>query len=229
MALIAPSILSADFARLGVALSLVEASGGRMLHIEVMDGHFVPDITVGQPVIQSLRKATALELSMHLLVERPERFIDDLARAGADRIAIQAESTSNPHRALEQVRATGRKAGLALNPGTSIEEATELLIAADYLLILTADPGSGEQRYIEGMATKISRAAKERDRRELDLEIMAAGGIGFSQVDALVDAGADILVVGSAIFNSRNPESALREMIQQAARSGSSCRDGALS
>jgi ribulose-phosphate 3-epimerase len=229
MALIAPSILSADFARLGVALSLVEASGGRMLHIEVMDGHFVPDITVGQPVIQSLRKATALELSMHLLVERPERFIDDLARAGADRIAIQAESTSNPHRALEQVRAAGRKAGLALNPGTSIEEATELLIAADYLLILTADPGSGEQRYIEGMATKISRAAKERDRRELDLEIMAAGGIGFSQVDALVDAGADILVVGSAIFNSRNPESALREMIQQAARSGSSCRDGALS
>ena len=227
MALIAASILFADFARLGEALACVEAGGCRMLHVEVMDGHFVPDITVGQPVIRSLRKATALELSVHLLVERPERFVEEIAQAGADRIAIHAEATPDLHRALGRVRAAGRKAGLALNPGTSIEVAAEQLKYADYLVILTADAGLAEPRHIEGMAAKVSRAAEERRRLGLHLEIVAAGDIGFSEVDALVDAGADILVVGSAIFNNRGPESAMAEMIQRAARPGRLIRNQA--
>ncbi len=218
MAAIAMSVLSADFARLGEALSLAEAAGCSMLHVQVMDGHFVPDVSVGQPVIESLRKAWPLHLSIELLVERPERFVEDMAKVGADRLAIHAEATPDAHRALRQVRATGCKAGLALNPGTSIEAVGPLLPCADYLVILTADAGLGEEKFIEGMADRVSSARKEAVRRGLPLEIVAAGGIGPAELDPLVNAGADILVVGSAIFNNHDPESVLEEMMRRVRR-----------
>ena len=217
MALIAPALFSADFARLGEALAAVEAAGVRRLQLEVMDGHFVPDITAGQPVIRSLRVATAVELGVHLLVERPERFIADMARAGADRIAIHAEATPGLHCALEQIKAVGPKVGLALNPATSLQVAWESLNQLDDLLILTADAGLGEGKYIARTTAKISQAAEERRRRGLHFNIVAAGGIGLAQVDALVEAGADILVAGSAVFNSRDPMAATKELMARAA------------
>lgn len=199
---------------------MAEKAGCGMLHVQVMDGHFVPDISVGPPVVESLRKATPLKLSVELLVERPERFIGDMAKAGADCIAIHAEATPDLDRALEQTRAAQCQAGLALNPGTPIEAVAELLPKANYLVILTANAGLGEPKFIEGMQGKVSRADEERRRHGMSLEIVAAGGIGPVEADALTEAGADILVVGTAIFNRQDGGAMLGRLVQRAGRPG---------
>lgn len=188
-----------------------------MIHVDVMDGHFVPDISVGQPVVESLRKATDLELDVHLMTERPERFIEDFARAGADRIAIHAEATSDLHRALERIRKAGAKAGLALQPGTPVESAFELLEEIDFLLVLTADAGLIEGEYIEGSSERILLAAEERDETELDFEIAADGGIGQAEVQELTQAGADILVAGAAIFDKGDARTNLESLMRATA------------
>jgi ribulose-phosphate 3-epimerase len=218
MVRIAPSILAADFARLGEALAAAKAAGARTLHVDVADGHFAPDITVGQPVIQSLRQHTDLELDVHLLVERPERFLEDFARAGADRIAIHAEATPDLHRALGQIRGLDRKAGLALNPATALASVIDVLEALDFLLVLTADAGLKEGEYIEGAAGKVAEAAEERRRRGLNFEIETEGGIGIEQIEGLISSGADILVAGSAIFSKGDPKANLEAMMRAAAQ-----------
>ncbi len=224
MVRIAPSILAADFARLGEALAAAKAAGARTLHVDVADGHFAPDITVGQPVIQSLRQHTDLELDVHLLVERPERFLEDFAKAGADRIAIHAEATPDLHRALDQIRALDRKAGLALNPATPPAHVRDALDGLDYLLILTADAGLKEGEYIPETARKVAEAAEERRRQGLTFEIEAEGGIGLDETGELITAGADILVAGCAIFSKGDPKANFEAMTRAAAQTAPTSR-----
>jgi ribulose-phosphate 3-epimerase len=214
MALIAPSLLAADFARLGEALHTIEAAGAPMLHVEVMDGHFVEDISVGQPFVRTLRKATKLVLDLHLLIERPERFIAEFLELGADRISVHLEATTRLHRVLEQIRKQGVKAGVALNPATPIETVVDLVGELDYLSVLCSDPGLSERTFILRSVEKVRAAASLRDERRADFAIQVEGGIRFEHIEQLTRAGADILVVGSAIFNSDDPKARLSEMLR---------------
>ncbi|MFB3923904.1 MAG: ribulose-phosphate 3-epimerase [Terriglobia bacterium] len=213
MALIAPSLLAADFARLGEALEIFKAAGASMVHVDVMDGHFVPEISVGLPVIESLRKATDLPLDIHLLIERPERFAERFVKAGADRLAIHAETTTRLHGVLEQIRICGAQPGVALNPSSPLELLSEVWGDIDFVNVLTAEPGLREQLYVPRVAGKVGAVARLRTDRRLDFAIQAEGGIGPQNLEELARAGADILVAGSAIFDSVDPRSRLAEMI----------------
>lgn len=215
MALIAPTLLSADFTRLGEALRIIQEAGASMVHVDVMDGHFVPEISVGQPVVKSLRQATKLVLDLHLLIERPERYIPEFAQIGADRLAIHAEGTPNLHKALSMIRATGATAGLALNPATALETVADALGAIDYLLILSADPGLGDLAFLPGAVAKVQAASALRRDGRMNFAIQVEGGIGFEQIAGLEQAGADILVTGSDIFH-KVPKTRLAEMLRQA-------------
>lgn len=216
MALIAPSLLAGDFSRLAETLKLFERIGAPMVHVDVMDGHLVPDITVGQPVVKSLGKSTELPLDVHLLVERPERYLREFTQAGADRVAIHAESTPNLHQALVEIRRAGAKVGLALNPSTAVESLLDALETIDYLLILSADLGFAGSSFLPHTLDKVRTACSLRRERGRDFAIQVEGGIGFDQIEPLVHAGADILVAGSDIFQ-KDPEVRLREAMRQAA------------
>lgn len=216
MALIAPSLLAADFARLAEALEIIKAAGASMIHVDVMDGHFAPDITVGQPVIASLRKATDLALDVHLLVERPERYAAQFVDAGADRLAVHAEATPHLPRVLELIRTRGAKAGAALNPATPVESLGDVLGEVDFLTILAADPGIQEGAFIPWSMEKVRAAARAREERRLQFAIQVEGAVGFDNLEELVRAGADILVAGSAIFHNDDPKARLGEMIRRA-------------
>jgi len=209
MALIAPSLLSWDFARMGEALESIKSAGAGLVHIDVSDGHFAGEITVGPPVIRSLRMATDLVLEIHLLVERPERFVADFLAAGADRLAVHAESTANLHAAIEAIHSQERKAGVALNPATLLED-------MDFLTLLTADYGPNGERLIPAMLEKVRRASRLRTGAGRRVDIEVEGGVEFAHVEKLVRAGADILVAGSAIMNNDNPKARLSEMIRLA-------------
>lgn len=217
MALIAPSILAADFARLAEALEIIKAAGASMVHVDVMDGHFVSDITVGQPVIRSLRKATDLVLDVHLLVERPERYTSDFLQAGADRVCVHTEATPHLHRLVEEIHADGAKVGVALNPATPVDSLVEILGELDFLNILTADPGLEEHPFIPASVTKVRAAAQTRADRRLDFALQVEGGVGVENLEELARAGADILVAGSAIFDRGDPQGRLSEMMRLAA------------
>ena len=224
MALIAPSLLTADFARLADALAIIKAAGATMIHVDVMDGHFVPDISVGQPVIRSLRRATDLALDVHLLIERPERYVAEFVEAGADRLAVHVEATPHAHRVLEQIRAHGAQAGVAVNPGTPLDSVSEVLGDADFLCLLTADPGMPEQKYIPPSVGKVRAAARARQEGRWNFQIQVEGGIRGDAVDELIHAGADILVAGSAIFHYDDPKRGLTELIRLASAAGQTSR-----
>jgi len=217
MALIAPSLLAADFSRLGEALELVKAAGATMVHVDVADGHFSPDLTVGQPVIRSLRNATDLALDLHLLIERPERYAAEFVDAGGDRVSVHAESTTNLHPILSAIRIRGAKAGVALNPSTPVDVLDEVLGELDFVMLLTADPGLKEQPFITGSLDKIRRAARARDERRLKFAIEVEGGVSLERVPEMIQAGADILVAGSAIFHNDSPGARLGDLIRLAA------------
>jgi ribulose-phosphate 3-epimerase len=218
MALIAPSLLAADFARLGEALGFIKAAGASMVHVDVMDGHFVPDITVGQPVIASLRKATDLVLDVHLQVELPERYAAEFVDLGADRVCVPAEATPQLHRALHLIRSRGAKVGVAVNPATPVEFLADVLGELDYLTILTADPGGGKETFLPQTVAKVHRASRVRTERRLDFALQAEGGIDAGNYEELVRAGADILVMGSDIFHGKgDPRARLAEMVRLAA------------
>jgi ribulose-phosphate 3-epimerase len=212
MALIAPSLLAADFARLGEALHTIKAAGAPMFHLEVMDGHFVEEISVGQPVVRSLRKATNLALDLHLLIERPERYIADFVEAGADRISVHVEATTRLHRVLGQIREQGAKAGVALNPATPVETIADVVGEFDFLSVLSSDPGLRERAFLPRSVEKVRAAAFLRDARRADFAIQVEGGIRLEHLEQLARAGADILVAGSAIFYSEDPKARLNEM-----------------
>jgi len=189
-----------------------------MVHVDVRDGHFVPEISLGLPVLESLRKATDLVLDVHLLIERPERYASEFVEAGADRISIHPEATPHFRSVLESVRSCGAKAGIALNPSTPLAWISEVWPEIDSLTILTAEPGPAAGRFIPSMVAKVREAAQIRSDRRLDFDLQAEGGIQPENLEALARAGADILVAGSAIFNSIDPRARLSEMIRYAAR-----------
>ena len=218
MVLIAPSLLAADFARLGEALRLIEEAGASLVHVDVMDGHFVPDISVGQPVVRSLRKATKLALDLHLLIERPERYVPEFLEIGADRMAVHAEATPNLHKALGMIRTGGARAGLALNLSTAVESVSDALEEVDYLLILSTDLGFASSAFVPRTLSKVRTACALRRERRLDFAIQVEGGISLDQIEALGEAGADILVAGSDIFQ-KDPKARLVEMMRLAASS----------
>jgi ribulose-phosphate 3-epimerase len=211
---IAPSLLATDFARLGEALQFMKEAGASMVHVDVMDGHFVPELSVGQPVVKSLRKATDLVLDLHLLFERPERYLAEFVSIGADRIAIHAEATPNLHKALSLIRVAGVQAGLALNPSTAVESVVDALGEIDFLLILSADLGFASSSFLPGTLSKVQTASKLRQKRKLDFVIQVEGGIGEENIESLGNAGADILVPGSDIFHKGSPSRWLELMSQ---------------
>lgn len=199
---IAPSILSADFARLGEQVREAEAAGADWIHVDVMDGHFVPNITVGPPILRALRPVTDLPLDVHLMIEQPDRLIPEFVRAGADRLTVHVETCPHLHRTIQQIRELGAKPGVTLNPATPLDTLQEILPEVDLVLIMSVNPGFGGQSYIPASTDKIARLRGMLDERGLtNVELEVDGGIKPHNAAKVVAAGASVLVVGSAIFN----------------------------
>jgi ribulose-phosphate 3-epimerase len=218
---IAASILSADFGRLGEQVKEAEAAGADWIHVDVMDGHFVPNMTVGPLVVQAIRPLTGLPLDVHLMVERPERLIPAFAEAGTDRLTVHVETCPNLHRTIQQIKELGLKAGVTLNPATSLITVEEILPDVDLVLLMSVSPGFGGQEYIPGSTARIARLRQMLDKRRLTgVELEVDGGIKSHNVVQIVTAGATVLVVGSAIFNQQasvaDNVAALREQVASA-------------
>ncbi len=215
---IAASILSADFARLGEQVKEAEAAGADWIHVDIMDGHFVPNMTVGPLVVRSLRPITTLPLDVHLMIEQPERLIPDFVRAGADRITVHVETCPHLHSTVQQINRLGVKAGVTLNPATPLNTLEEILPDVDLVLIMSVNPGFGGQSYILSSTARIARLRRMLDERGLaGVELEVDGGIKTHNVAEVVAAGATVLVIGSAIFNRQASVAAniaaLREQI----------------
>jgi len=209
---IAPSILSANFANLVSDIKAVEDAGADMLHIDVMDGHFVPNITIGAPVVKSLRKVSGLIFDVHLMIEKPESYIKDFADAGADIISVHAEASRHLHRLLQMIKSEGIKASLALNPATPINVIEHLLDDIDMILIMSVNPGFGGQEFIPAIYEKISLLKEYLLKKNKSIPIQVDGGIGLSNIKKVCDCGAEVIVSGSAIFRSENVKETIRLM-----------------
>lgn len=220
MAKIAPSILSADFARLAEDIEKVERGGAEYLHIDVMDGQFVPNITMGPPVIKSIRACTEMFLDVHLMIDKPERYIKEFAEAGADLITFHVEATPHSHRVLQAIHAQGIKAGVVLNPGTSLETIEYLLPDVDLVLLMSVNPGFGGQGFIPQIKAKIQSLRDMVTRLGLQVEIQVDGGVNRENILELERAGADVFVMGSAIFNSEDPEQTTKDVRKMLALQG---------
>ncbi len=212
---ILPSILSADFARLAVDIERVQAAGVSMLHVDVMDGHFVPNISLGPPVLRSLRKATRLHLDTHLMIEDPDRYLVDFVEAGADSLSVHWEACRHLHRTLESIRALGVPAGVVINPATPVRHLEEVLPMVDYVLVMSVNPGFGGQRFIPGSLAKLSQLARWRQEMGLDFKIQIDGGISAGNIAGVARAGADWVVAGSSVFGQKDPGSAVADMQQR--------------
>ncbi len=201
---IAPSILAADFAELGAAVRAAEAAGADYIHVDVMDGHFVPNITIGPPVVAALRQATTLPLDVHLMIEAPERYLADFARAGASILTVHVETCPHLHRTVEAIRDLGVRPGVTLNPATSLESVREILPYVAQVLVMTVNPGFGGQSYIPTMTAKIARLAAmiaALGPEAAGVEIEVDGGIDVTTVGPVVTAGATVLVAGTSVFH----------------------------
>jgi len=201
---IAPSILSADFSRLGEEIRAVEDAGADMIHVDVMDGHFVPNLTIGPPVVASIRKIARVPLDVHLMIEDPDRYIRSFAEAGSDIITVHAEAAAHLHRTLHLIRELGARAGVSVNPATPLSAVEEVMGDLDLLLVMTVNPGFGGQTFIESMLPKIQKARRILDGRSRDVILEVDGGITLGNIAAVKEAGADLFVAGSAIFLSEN-------------------------
>jgi ribulose-phosphate 3-epimerase len=210
---IAPSILSADFAALGAAVQQVEEGGADWIHLDVMDGHFVPNITIGPMVVKAVRQVTKLPLDVHLMIEKPERYIEGFAAAGADYLTVQAEACVHLHRVLQYIRQAGMRAGVALNPHTPLCAIEEILGDLDLILVMSVNPGFGGQEFIPGSLDKLRRLRSLLGKKHPDRVVIEVdGGIKFDNVREIADAGAEMLVAGSAIFAAADPAAAVRKM-----------------
>jgi ribulose-phosphate 3-epimerase len=213
---IAPSILSADFARLGEEISAAERGGAGLIHVDVMDGHYVPNITIGPAVVKSIRRVTELPLDCHLMITDPDDYIEAFAKAGANLISVHVEAVTHLHRTVMEIRKLGCQPGVVLNPATPLLALEEILPFVDYVLLMSVNPGFGGQSFIETALDKVSRLRDMIERRSLNVKIEIDGGIDTRNVAEVVRRGAQWLVAGSAIFGKENPEAATRALKQKA-------------
>lgn len=204
MAILAPSILSADFTKLGEEIQTVDEAGAEIIHVDVMDGKFVPSISFGMPVIKSIRKSTDKMFDVHLMIEEPIRYIEDFVEAGADSITVHVEACSDVIKTIEKIRETGKKAAISLNPKTDVKEVVPYLHLVDMVLVMSVNPGFGGQKLIEETLEKVVFLRKEIDEKKLNCLIEIDGGINLENVSDIVKMGADVIVAGSAIF--KNPK-----------------------
>jgi ribulose-phosphate 3-epimerase len=209
---IAPSILSADFSRLGEEIKAVEKAGADLIHVDVMDGHYVPNITIGPGVVSSLRKTTGLPFDVHLMIEDPDRYIDAFVDAGSNIITVHAEAVIHLHRTVHYIKGKGVKVGVSLNPSTPLACVEEILPDIDLLLIMTVNPGFGGQKFISGMLPKIRKARELAQTRGLKMAIEVDGGVTAENIGTLAEAGADIFVAGAAIFGSPSYSDTINRM-----------------
>ena len=212
---IAPSILSADFTKLADEIAAVETGGAKVLHVDVMDGHFVPNITIGLPVVKSLRKATKLTIDTHLMIEEPSRYAVQFVEAGADMVSVHVEADVHLQRTLVAIREAGAKAGIAINPGTPLSALEEALPYADFVLLMSVNPGFGGQSFIPTSVDKLRRLKQMIVDRGLDTKIEIDGGIDASNILEIVQSGAEIIVAGSAVYGRGNATEAVRELIDK--------------
>jgi ribulose-phosphate 3-epimerase len=202
---LAPSILSADFARLGEQVRAAAQGGGSVVHVDIMDGHFVPNLTIGPPVVKALRKVTKLPLDCHLMIENPDEFIPAFAEAGADWISVHQEACRHLNRTLHLIRSHNCLAGAVINPATPVDALAEVLNLVDYVLVMSVNPGFGGQKFIPGTLHKMRRLAEIRSQRGLNYRIEVDGGIALDTVGEVVRAGGEILVAGNAVFGNGDP------------------------
>jgi ribulose-phosphate 3-epimerase len=207
---IAPSILSADFSRLGEEIEAVERGGATILHVDVMDGHFVPNLTLGLPVVKSIAQATELPIDAHLMISEPGRYAQQFVEAGARMVSVHVEADAHLHRTLASIKSAGAQAGVVLNPATPIESLGEALQFADYVLVMSVNPGFGGQKFIPTSVDKVRRLRRMIEERKLDTRIEIDGGIDLENIASVITAGAEIIVAGSAIFGAADPEAAVR-------------------
>jgi ribulose-phosphate 3-epimerase len=201
---IAPSILSADFSRLGEEIRDVEKAGADLIHVDVMDGHFVPNLTVGPFIVEAARKVTSLPLDVHLMIEYPERYIQEFARAGSDYIVVHVETCPHLHRTVQMIKELGKKAGVTLNPATPLSHVEVVLPDIDLLLVMSVNPGFSGQKFIPKVLDKVRQARKMIDQAGVPVELEVDGGVKVENARDLIEAGADILVSGSTIFESKD-------------------------
>lgn len=213
---IAPSILSADFAKLGEEVVRLEKAGADLVHIDVMDGHFVPNITIGPPVIKALRKETKLPFDVHLMIEDPDKYIDSFADAGADIITVHAEACLHLHQTLQKIKKHGIKAGVSLNPATPLNSIEWVLNDLDMILIMSVNPGFGGQQYIEASTQKVKTLKNTLLSRGLNIDIEVDGGIDLSNIYEITKAGANVIVSGSTIFNAPDTSKIIQEFREKA-------------
>ncbi len=212
MVKIAPSVLAADFGRLAEDIRIVEDGGADFLHFDIMDGRFVPNLTIGPLVVKSVRKTTKLPIEAHLMVEEPERLIPPFVEAGADIITFHIECSSRPHTIIDMIRSAGKGVGIALNPSTSLSTVEYLINKVDMLLIMTVDPGFGGQAFIRDMLPKIHKARQIIDEEKLKVELAVDGGVNEETAPLAVKEGADVLAVGSAVFGRKDPKKAIEAL-----------------
>ena len=213
---IAPSILSADFARLGDEIKAIEAGGADYVHIDVMDGQFVPNITIGPLIVEAARRVTTLPLDVHLMIVDPDRYIPDFAKAGSDIIVVHAEATNHLHRTVQLIKSLGKKAGVSLNPATPLSVLDYVMEELDLILLMTVNPGFGGQSFIEACIPKIQALRATMDRRGIEAELEVDGGVKIDNIARIAHAGADVFVAGSAVFNTPDYAATIAELKKRA-------------
>ena len=210
---IAPSILSANFTCLGAEIEAAERGGATLIHVDVMDGHFVPNITIGLPVVRSLARATRLPLDAHLMISEPGRYAEQFAEAGAAMVSVHVETDPHIHRTLAGIKKKGAKAGVVINPATPVSALEEVIQFADYVLVMSVNPGFGGQQFIPTSVEKVRRLRRMIDERGLSTRIEIDGGIDRDTIGEVAAAGAEIMVAGTAVFGTGDPERAVRELL----------------
>ncbi len=216
MIVLAPSILSADFGRLAEQVQAAVEGGATLLHVDVMDGHFVPNLTVGPPVVRSLRKATAVPFDVHLMIENPDQHIPSFVDAGADWISVHQETCVHLHRTLELIKSHDVRAGVVINPATPVETLSDVLYMADYVLVMSVNPGFGGQKFIPHSLNKLQKLAAMRTEQRLDFQIEIDGGVALDTVTEIVRAGAEVLVAGNAVFGKGDPKANVQSLLKAA-------------